>query len=85
MCREALPLRLKCLVVAQSYEPWKEALIDYLGFQEAMSDGFKTRHLPSIVRGNPLASVATQLESMGIERECLPPSHGGTFDYSAFA
>ena len=85
MIHEALPFRVKSLVVAQAYEPWKEALIDSLGYQEALAAGFRTRHHANIIRGDSVASVAKQMKAIGIERSCLPSSHGGSFDYSAFA
>lgn len=85
MFREALPLRVKRLIVAQSYEQWKDALIDWLGYQVSLSAGFKTRHHPYLIRGDSIASVAGQMQTMGIDRRYIPRSHGGEFDYSAFA
>ena len=84
MFREALPFRVKRLVVAQAYEQWKEALLDSLGYQVALAAGFRSQLNPSYIRGDSITSVATQLQAMGIERKCLPPSHGGSYDYSAF-
>lgn len=85
MFREALPLRVKRLVVAQSYEPWKDALIDSLGYQVSLSARFRTRHHPNLIRGDSVTSVAKQMQAMGLGLNCVPRSHGGEFDYSSFA
>ena len=84
MFREALPLRVKQLVVAQAYEPWKESLLEFLSHQAATSAGFKTRHHPNRILGDSVASVLQKLETKGISDYCLPRSFGGTFEYSVF-
>lgn len=84
MFREALPLRVKQLIVAQAYEPWKDALLDSLSYQVACAAGFKTQIHPNRIQGSSIKSVLKQLEAKGIMSHCLPPSHGGSYNYTAF-
>uniref|UniRef100_A0A7S3P704 CRAL-TRIO domain-containing protein n=1 Tax=Amphora coffeiformis TaxID=265554 RepID=A0A7S3P704_9STRA len=82
--REALPFKVKQVVVAQAYEQWKDELLDSLSFQQACVIGFKMRAHPNRIQGTSVKAVLDKLKAKGIHPSCLPRSLGGTYDYSSF-
>jgi len=83
--RHALPIKVKQIVVAQAYDPWKGALLDFVSYQITRRAAFKSRLDPDRIQGTSVKSVIHQLEVKGIRQPCIPRSLGGSYDYSVFA
>ena len=86
----SIPIKLamcKMYVVQACFEPGREVLLDYATYQGQQILKFNTKN-NSVQRilGNSVkqALVSIQQASGGIERQCLPLSIGGTYDYSMY-
>eukprot|EP00977_Amphora_coffeiformis_P006704 scaffold1466_cov159-Amphora_coffeaeformis.AAC.6 len=85
MIRQALPMKVKQILVAQAYDPWKDALLDSLSYQVTRTAAFKTKRNPNRIQGTSVQSVIDGLEARGIGQQFVPQSLGGGYDYAVFA
>mmetsp|Transcript_17719 Transcript_17719/g.33361 ORF Transcript_17719/g.33361 Transcript_17719/m.33361 type:complete len:369 (+) Transcript_17719:565-1671(+) len=81
--RHAAPIKLTKLLVAQSYEPEKHLLVEFLRLQIATVIGFNSRFSPNQICADSVAQTARQLEDFGVRRHVAPFCLGGTVDYDA--
>mmetsp|Transcript_10738 Transcript_10738/g.20685 ORF Transcript_10738/g.20685 Transcript_10738/m.20685 type:complete len:398 (+) Transcript_10738:304-1497(+) len=79
--------RLKNLYLAHAYEPGKERLIEFLGYQQTrvVEHNFQVS-IPSQHRimGKSVSSTLKLLAEAGFECACLPVELGGNIDKAAF-
>eukprot|EP00977_Amphora_coffeiformis_P004549 scaffold982_cov169-Amphora_coffeaeformis.AAC.2 len=84
---QALPIK-KLLpsraILAQTYEPTKQDLLDFLGFQAEQIIRYKTGNECTRVAAQSVGQLIQQFQSLGIQPSSLPPSLGGTYDYKPF-
>uniref|UniRef100_A0A7S3L4V3 Uncharacterized protein n=1 Tax=Amphora coffeiformis TaxID=265554 RepID=A0A7S3L4V3_9STRA len=82
---QGLPIRFKNIFVAQSYEEGKERLVDFHAFQQVRTLEFKTGFPPPHLASDSVnGTLKLVCETVRTDREYLPRSLGGTFDYSQF-
>ena len=79
----AAPIKLTRLLVAQSYEPEKQELLDFLRFQTATVLGFNSSLTPNQICADSMTRTARQLEDSGLSRNFTPFFLGGSFDCDA--
>lgn len=71
------------VIVAQAYEEYKQPLMEYLGYKMTCWVQAKLQRSVSRVAGNSVQETLDQLEQQyGLERDLLPQSLGGNYDYS---
>ena len=79
--RNAFPMTITQILVAQAYEEGKEHLIDYLGYQTSRLSEMKTKHSAIRISGDSVRATMRLLNDRGLPVECLPTSLGGKYDY----
>ena len=83
MIRTALPLKISRVVVVQSYQAGKEALLEFLRFKVAGYASVNTGMQVEEVFGDSVGQTIRRLESGGFDRNNLPISLGGNLNYDA--
>ena len=78
------PVKFKLNIFVQSPELNKEAVVESIGYEEKLKFEYKSDTVVTVVTGKSTQDVLRQVEEFGIERECVPTSAGGTYDYSSF-
>ena len=78
--RTAIPMRVSKIMVAQSYEPGKEELIDFMAYQLWRATSYKSRHTLDRVAANSVQRTLASLEHRGLPAHCLPRCLGGNLD-----
>ena len=81
---EALPLRIKLVIVVQAWEEGRERLIESLAYQQVLVCNYRHGKPPVPVAGNSVAETLQNLENHGIPVNCVPTQMGGGYHYSAF-
>ena len=82
--RTALPMRVTKLLVAQSYEPNMQDLIDFMGYSELRATEYKSNRRLNMIAANSAQKTLQLLQNQGLEAECLPRCLGGQYDYDQF-
>lgn len=77
------PVKLTTLLVAQSYEPEKQALLEYLRYQTSSIIGYNSRRSPHQICAYSVAQTVQQLHAAGVRRDAVPVYLGGSFDVDA--
>eukprot|EP00977_Amphora_coffeiformis_P028068 scaffold34686_cov160-Amphora_coffeaeformis.AAC.4 len=85
MFRLALPCRVKQVLVVRAFEPWKEALLDSIAFQVALSAGFKTKVNPNLLVADSVRGLSLELQQRGVDPSRVPAFFGGSYQYQSFA
>lgn len=75
--RSAAPIKVTKVLVAQSYEPAKQQLLEYLRVQTAAVVGFNSQMPPDQIYADSMTRTVRQLEASGIHRDFTPVSLGG--------
>ena len=82
---DALPFRIKDILILPLYEPGKEHLIEYLAFQTSSLVNFRSGRQSIILQHKyGTAGMLDLLEKRGISRQVLPRHLGGSFDDLSF-
>lgn len=73
------------MIVARSYEAGKEQLLDFYAYQQASVLRFQSGIPPQILASDSINGTYQLLrDTIRVNRQQLPPSLGGTFNYSQF-
>ena len=83
---QALPFRVKRNIVARVYEPGRERLLEYRGFEQERVASIHRRAVGSYdvlgIGGNSQKETLELLGQSGLCREFLPVEYGGNLDLS---
>ena len=82
--RVALPMKIRQMIVAQSFEEGKEGILNYLAYQTKRTVEFRSRYVAETLISNSLRGTRMLLENKGIQRQHLPRCLGGDFTYDRF-
>ena len=81
----ALPIRFRNIIIAQTYNPNKHHLLDFMGYQVQRTTEFKSqRQLIRIAAPSSAALTLQLLETHGLPAQCVPHCLGGEYDYQQF-
>ena len=84
LIRNVMPFKVFQVVVVQAYEPHKQCLMDYLGYQAARVHSFSVQRPVVHVAGQSVSDTVQQLQSRcGISPAVIPASFGGRLNYDA--
>ena len=82
---KALPMRLKNLMVAQSYEFGKEILVDTLAYNEWKQYEFQFGFGPERIARDSVGGVLEAMQRKGVDFDHIPQCLGGIFDISHYS
>lgn len=77
---EAMPMRIKKILMVPYHDPGKQHLLDYLSFQTSRLVESRAQRSSEIVAADSLPGTIQALERMGISQTILPQCLGGSFD-----
>ena len=83
--RVALPMKIRQMLVAQSFEEGKEGILNFLAYQTKRTVEYRSRHQAERLISDSLRGTRVLLENKGIERQYLPRCLGGDFSYDRFS
>ena len=75
----ALPYRIDDFVIAQTYEPGREHLLDYYSYAQRRVAEINFRRPANCLVGDSLRNTLRRLQERGLQRSCVPTSLGGDF------
>lgn len=77
----ALPIKSKQIIVAQACEEGRKELLDYIGYQTKRVSEVKINRRVGLVYADSVAGTLRLLQQRGLDRNCLPISLGGNYQY----
>ena len=80
--KEALTITVTKIIVAQSFDPYKKALLEFMTYQTSRATEFKSGLEAIRIAGNSEKETLALLKEQGLTEDCLPRSLGGTFSYT---
>ena len=78
--RTALPMKVTKVLVAQSHEFGKEALIDFVAYQLWRATSYKSKYQLDRIAADSIQGTLQSLTSRGLPAQCLPHCLGGQYD-----
>ena len=83
--RVALPMKIRQMLVAQSFEEGKEGILNFLAYQTKRTVEYRSQHQTERLISDSLRGTRDLLEERGIERQYLPRCLGGDYSYDRFS
>ena len=81
---QALPVRMKQLIVARAFVEGKEGVLNYLAYQTARVNQFRSGMQPKQLISNSTRGTLYMLEEKGVQRQYLPRCLGGDWTPDKF-
>lgn len=81
---QSLPVRIKQMIVARAFVEGKEGILNYLAYQRARVQQFRSGIQPEQLIADSLQGTLALLQDKGVDRRHLPRCVGGDWDFGQF-
>ena len=85
MAHAALPLKMKQMIVARAFRPGKESILNFLTYQTARVNEYRSGMQPQQVMANSVQETLQMLQDKGVSEQHLPDCLGGRYTKDSFS